>query len=171
MRRIYFLVPNVASAQAIVSELKAASISEQQLYVVANADTPLENLPEASLLERSDLIPALERGVATGGLTGLLAGVVAVTFPPAGLILGGGALIGLTVVGGGFGAWISSMIGIGQPSGKLERFESAIKAGQLLIMVDLSADKVDGIEALIKRHHPEAQLEGLEENASLTGLG
>ena len=93
MRRIYFLVPNVASAQAIVSELKAASISEQQLYVVANADTPLENLPEASLLERSDLIPALERGVATGGLTGLLAGVVAVTFPPAGLILGGGALI------------------------------------------------------------------------------
>jgi hypothetical protein len=35
-------------------------------------------------------VPALQRGVAAGGLAGLLAGALAVTFPPAGLVLGGG---------------------------------------------------------------------------------
>jgi hypothetical protein len=64
----------------------------------------------------SDLVPALQRGTAAGGAAGLLAGVAAVTFPPAGLTLGGGALLGLTAFGAGFGAWMSSMVGIGLPS-------------------------------------------------------
>lgn len=111
MRRIYFLVPTVASARAIVDDLLLARIEERHLHVVAKEDTPLQDLPEAGVAQKSDLVPALQRGVAAGGLAGLLAGVLAVTFPPAGLVLGGGALLGMAAFGAGFSAWMSSMVG------------------------------------------------------------
>jgi len=164
MRRIYFLLPSVASAKTIVDELLLARVEERHIHIVAREGTPLENLPEAGVAQRSDLIPALEKGVAAGGLSGLLAGALAVTFPPAGLVLGGGALLGLTAFGAGFGAWMASMVGIGLPSGRLQKFESAIEAGQLLMMVDVARDRVEEIEALVRRHHPEAELEGVEPN-------
>lgn len=167
MRRIYFLVPSVASAKAIVDALLLARIEERRIHIVAREGTPLEDLPEAGVAQRSDLVPALEKGVAAGGLSGLLAGALAVTFPPAGLVLGGGAVLGLALFGAGFGAWMSAMVGIGLPSGRLERFEADIEAGQLLLMIDVPRDRVQATEALVRRHHPEAELEGTEPNMPL----
>ena len=71
-------------------------------------------------------------------------------------------MLGITLFGAGFGAWMSSMVGIGLPSGRLEKFESAIAGGELLMMIDVPRASVEKIEALVKRHHPEAELEGLE---------
>ena len=167
MRRIYFLVPTVAAAKAIVDELLLARIEERHIHIVAREGTELEDLPEAGVAQRSDLIPALEKGVAAGGLSGLLAGALAVTFPPAGLALGGGALLGLTLFGAGFGAWMAGMVGAGLPSGRLEKFEAEIEAGQLLLLIDVPRGQVQSIEALVRRHHPEAELEGTEPNMPL----
>lgn len=163
-RRIYFLVPNVDSATAIVDELLLARIEERHIHIVANENTPLGELPEAGIAQSTDLIPALEKGVLAGGVTGLLAGVLAVTFPPAGLVLGGGALLGLTALSAGFGAWMAGMVGIGLPSSQLEKFETEISAGQLLMMIDVPRIQVDDIEALVRRHHAEAELMGIEPN-------
>ena len=54
------------------------------------------------------------------------------------------------------------MIGIGIPSTRLKRFESAIEKGELLMMVDVAKDRVEEIEALVKSHHPEADIEGTD---------
>lgn len=167
MRRIYFLVPSVGSAKTIVNDVLLARIEERHIHVVAREGTPMQELPEARLAQKTDLVPALERGAAVGGLMGLLVDLVAVTFPPAGLVLGGGALLGIALFGAGFGAWMSAMVGVDFPSGHLQKFESAIESGQLLIMLDVPADRVDEIEAIVKRHHPEAELEGLEANIPL----
>ena len=164
MRRIYFLVPSVASAKAIVDDLLLARIEERHIHIVAREGTPLEDLPEAGVAQRSDLVPALQKGVAAGGLSGLLAGALAVTFPPAGLVLGGGALLGLTLFGAGFGAWMASMVGVGLPSSRIEKFETAIARGELLMMIDVPRARVEAIEALVKRHHPESELEGIDPN-------
>jgi hypothetical protein len=164
LRRIYFLVPTVTAAKAIVDELLLARIEERHLHVVAREGTPLEDLPAAKLAQSTDLVPALQRGVAAGGLAGLLAGALAVTFPPAGLVLGGGALLGLTAVGAGFGAWMSSMVGVGLPNSRIEQYQQAIEAGQLLLMVDVHRERVEEVEALVMRHHPEAELEGVDPN-------
>ena len=164
MRRIYFLIPDVRSAKSIFNELLLARIEERRIHVLAKEGTPLEDLPEARVAQSSDLIPALERGAAAGGISGLLAGALAVSFPPAGLVLGSGALLGITLFGAGFGAWMSSMVGIGLPSGRLEKFDAAIARGELLLMIDVPRDRVEEIEAIIARHHPEAELEGLEPN-------
>ena len=164
LRRIYFLVPTVAEAKTIVDELLLARVEERHLHVVAREGTPLENLPEARVAQSTDLVPALQRGVAAGGLAGLLAGALAVTFPPTGLVLGGGALLGLTAFSAGFGAWMSSMVGVGLPNSRIEQYQQAIESGQLLLMVDVHRDRVDEIEALVTRHHPQAELEGVDPN-------
>jgi len=168
MRRIYFLVPSIEAARSIVQDVQREGIEEKHIHVVAKEGTALEDLPEATLIQKSDLIPSIERGVAAGGLVGLLAGMAAVTFPPAGLVLGGGALLGITVFGAGFGAWMSSMVGISIPSGRLDRFEKAIGQGEVLLLLDVPKDRVEAVEAAVKRHHPEADLQGVEASVPLT---
>ena len=164
MRRIYFLVPTVVSAQAIVDDLLLSRIEERHIHVVAREDTALKDLPEANVAQNTDLVPALQRGAAAGGLSGLLAGLIAITFPPAGLVIGGGALLGLTVFGAGFGAWMSSMIGVRLPNSRIDQYQKAIEEGQLLLMVDVPPEKIQQIEAMVTRHHPEAELEGVDPN-------
>jgi len=162
MRRLYFLVPTVDSARQINDELLLARVEERHIHVIARQGTALEDLPEARLRERSDLIPALERGAAIGGVTGIVAGIIAVTFPPAGLLLGGGAILATGLAGVGVGALMSSMIGVDVPNSRIQKFQSAIESGELLMMVDVPAGRVEEIDELVKKHHPEADIEGTE---------
>jgi hypothetical protein len=104
MRRLYFLAPSVDTAGAIVDDLLLARIEERHIHLIAKEGTPLGDLPEASLLQKSDFIPAIEKGLAVGGATGVVAGIVATTFPPAGLVLGGGAVLAIALAGAGVGA-------------------------------------------------------------------
>ena len=103
MKRIYFLVPNIKIAKKVVHDLLLARVEERHIHVLARTGTPLENLPEATFLQKSDFIPALEQGLVLGGLTGILAGVVAVALPT-GLVLGGGAVLAISLAGAGVGA-------------------------------------------------------------------
>jgi len=164
MRRLYFLVPGIDSAKLIVDDLLLARVEARHIHIVAKDHHPLTeaNLPEASLLQESDFVPAVERGLAIGGATGIIAGLAAVTFPPAGLVLGGGAILGIGLAGAGLGAWASGMIGVSAPNSQLKQFESAVEAGELLMIVDVPKAKVDDITALVKGHHPEAEVEGTE---------
>jgi len=66
MRRLYFLAPDTTTAQAIVDDLLRARITWRHIHVLANHSVGLERLPEASLLQRSDVVHALERGVLFG---------------------------------------------------------------------------------------------------------
>lgn len=162
MRRIYFLLPNVEVARKVVDELLLARIDEHHIHVIAKEGTPMEDLPEASIAQKSDVMPALQRGIAIGGAAGVLAGVVAVTFPPAGLVLGGSALLAMTVAGSGFGALMSTMIGVSTPSSRLKKFEDAVNKGEILMLVDVPKARVDEIEDMVKQHHPDVDIEGTE---------
>ena len=62
MRRLYFLVPDIPTARKIVDDLLLARISERHLHVLAKRGTPLEDLPEAGVLQKTNLVHALERG-------------------------------------------------------------------------------------------------------------
>lgn len=164
MRRLYFLVPSVQSASQIVDELLLARVEERHIHIVGKDEHAVHeaHLPEANLLQTSDFIPAVERGIAVGGATGLVAGLAAVTFPPAGLILGGGAILGISVMGAGVGAWLSGMIGVSVPNSQLKEFEAAVGNGELLMIIDVPKSRVDEINELVVKHHPEAEVEGTE---------
>lgn len=162
MRRIYFLLPDEHSAQTIVNELLLMRVEWRHIHMIANHNVPLKDLPEATLAQRSDLLPALARGTAAGGLTGMLAGLVALAFPPAGLTIAGGAVVGITLCGAGFGAWTATMIGVDVPNTRLRRFEQAIEKGELLMMIDVAKDRVEEIEEMIRSHHAEAEIRGTD---------
>lgn len=164
MRRLYFLIPTVDSATKIVDELLLARIEQRHIHIAAADHHALleANLPEAGLLQESDFVPAVERGLAIGGATGILAGIAAVAIPGVGLVLGGGAILGIGLAGAGLGAWASGMIGVSAPSTRLKEFESAISEGNLLMMVDVPKQQVDEVTELIRKHHPEVEVEGTE---------
>ena len=162
MRRLYFMVPDLDTAKTVVDELLLKRVDEHHIHIVAKEGTPMGDLPEANLLQKSDFIPAMERGLAVGGITGVLAGIAAVTFPPAGLVLGGGAILGTSLAGAGIGAWISGMIGMDVPNSQIEKFEDAIEKGEVLMMVDIPKTRVEEIEALVEQHHPDADMGGTE---------
>ncbi|MCP5291385.1 MAG: DUF1269 domain-containing protein [Nitrosomonas sp.] len=162
MRRIYFLVPNIAVTHKIVDELLLAKIEEKHIHVIAKRGTPLENLPEANLLQKSDFIPAVEQGLALGGATGLLAGLVAIALPPASTVVAGGILLGSGLAGAGIGAWLSGMVGMSIGNRRTKEFEEAIEAGEFLVLADVSPERVNEIEALIRKHIPEVEVEQTE---------
>ncbi|CAB3646016.1 DUF1269 domain-containing protein [Trinickia soli] len=162
MRRIYFLVPDAAIARAIVDDLLRARITWRHIHVLANHNVALEQLPEASLLQSSDVVHALERGVALGGATGAFLGLIALAFPPAGLTIAGGAVVAMTLAGAGVGAWAASMIGVAEPNTLLARFHDAVRDGQLLLMADVPASREQEIEELVAQHFPQAELHGAE---------
>lgn len=162
MRRMYFLVPDIEITRKIVDELLLARVDERHIHVLARRGTPLEDMPEASFMQKTDFLPALEQGVAVGGVTGALAGLVALALPVGGLVLGGGAVLAASLAGAGLGAWWSSMIGAGIGNRRLKDYEEAIERGEILVMVDVPKDKVARIEELIKTHHPEAECMGVD---------
>ncbi len=161
MQRLYFLVPDVGLARNIIDELLDHDVPERQIHVVARDHDALEaaELPEAGLLDESEFIPALERGLAFGGATGLLAGITALTFPPAGLVLGGGAILATSVLGAGVGAWIAGMVGASLPNTQLDRFQDALDAGQILMLVDVPKPRAEAIAELIRSQHPEVKMQ------------
>lgn len=159
MRRIYFLIPDIATTKRIVEELLLARIEEKHIHVVAKRGTALEDLPEANLLQKSDFIPAVEQGLALGGTTGILAGLVAVALPPASTVIAGGVLLAATLAGAGVGAWVSGMVGMSIGNRRIKQFEDAIESGEFLVLVDVSAERLEEIETRIKKQIPQVEVE------------
>ncbi|MGR8953065.1 MAG: DUF1269 domain-containing protein [Gammaproteobacteria bacterium] len=160
MRRIYFLAPNIATAHKIVDELRAHGIEDRHLHVLAKRDTPLEDLPEASEFQKTDFIPAMERGAALGGTTGLLVGMIGLRF--AGFAIAGGPLLGILFAGATIGTIMSGLAGLQVGNSRVKKYEEAIERGELLIMLDIPKERIDAISQLITKHHPSAQFEGIE---------
>ncbi|MFI4955538.1 MAG: DUF1269 domain-containing protein [Gammaproteobacteria bacterium] len=161
-RRIYFLLPDVHHAKNVVNELLLARIDEKHIALIAREDVELDNLPQASLLQRSDFIPALERSALVGGVTGLVAGLVAISIPGSIVLAGWAILVGATVAGAGMGALAGTLIAVDVPNSRLEPFQKAIESGQVLILVDVPYERVEEISKAIKKHHKEVEIEGVE---------
>jgi hypothetical protein len=162
MRRLYFLVPDVATGRKVVDELLLAHIEWKHIHVIAKRGMPLEDLPEASYLQKSDLIPAMLRAVPIGGATGILCGLVALALEPHLVIAGGAVLLASSLAGVGIGVYLGGMVGLNVGSTRLKAFEKAIADGQLLLIADVPAARVDEIADRIRKAYPAAEPEGTE---------
>lgn len=103
MRRLYFLMPDITSTHSLVKDLLLSHVEERYIHVIAKEDTPMEDLPEASIFQKNDFVPAIEKGLTLGAATGVICGLIAMSFPPAGLVIGGGAVFALGATGAGLG--------------------------------------------------------------------
>ena len=162
-RRLYLMAPNIECAKKVVDEILLARIDERHIHVIAKEGIPLDDLPEASLFQRSDLAHAVERGLGLGGAAGLLAGLVAVSVPAAGLILAGGATVLVTTIAGAtVGAWSASLLALNVPNSKLRVFQGDLEASHILIIVDVPKEKMEGLRSLIHRTHVDIHDAGMD---------
>lgn len=76
-RRLYFLVPNVKEAQEVLKELLVSRVCIHNIHVLAREDINLQDLPEATLLQKHDVIHSLLVGAGIGGIIGVGAGLIA----------------------------------------------------------------------------------------------
>lgn len=161
-RRLYFLLPTVANATTVHNELLLARIEERNMHVLARDDIPLDGLPEASLLEKSDLIHGLQLGFVLGGFTGIVLSTMSYLL---GMIVPGWEILSMggIIVGGAFlGSWTSSMVAINIQNTRLKEFMKDVNAGQILFMVDVPMHRLDEISDLVHSKHPEANIKGID---------
>jgi hypothetical protein len=162
-RRIYWLMPDLASARRVMHDLVQARVDAAHIHFAGPEGADMRGLHAANVWQTSDLLHAAESGLVIGSVMGVVVGLAAALLFP---IVGEGpqweVAAVLAVLGGLFGAWSSSMIGISIPSPRLARFQSAIASGQVLLMVDLPRARVADIEALLESAHPEARFAGEE---------
>jgi hypothetical protein len=162
-QRIYWLLPDLGCARRTMTDLLRAGIETRRIHFAGRDGLDLTGLHAANVLQTSDVVHAAQMGLVFGGGTGICAGLLVALFFP---IAGDGPqweVAGLlAVLGGLFGAWSSSMIGISIPSPRLERFENAIAQGQILLMVDVPPSQAQATASLLQDAHPEARFEGVE---------
>lgn len=127
---------------------------------------PLEDLPDGGP-EDDDFLPAFERGITFGGATGVFAGLLALAFPPSNIVLGGGAVLVIGLMGASLGGLLTAMAGAAFSNSRLKAFEEDIGAGKILVMVDVSVDRLTQVNSLIRRLDPEVEIEGLEPPAPI----
>ncbi len=162
-RRIYWLLPDPASARRAMHDLVQARVDAAHIHFAGAEGIDMTGLHAANALQTSDVVHAAGSGLVIGGGVGTAIGLVAaLLFPVVGDAPEWETAGLLAVLGGAVGAWSASMIGISIPSPRLARFDDAIGHGQILLMVDLPPARVQAVEALLSSSHPEARFEGEE---------
>jgi hypothetical protein len=165
MKRLCFLFPDVDHTRSAVQALRHAGIGDVNMMIVARHDMPLDDLPAANV-DKTDAIPGFQRGLAGGGITGALAGLIALRFSAPGIILGGAAIPWFALIGAGVGGFMTLMAGASLPSSRLRPFEEAIEQqGKVLLMVDVKNQRIQEIENLLKAQVPEGDFVGFEPHA------
>jgi len=160
-RRLYFLLPDVASARQTADDLLLARVEDRHMHFLAKRGTDLGELHEASYLQKTDLMHGAGIGLAFGGLGGLVLGAMIVAFPPAGSPQLVTVLIA-AVIGAVLGAWMASMAAAAVPNSRLKQFQDDIEKGKILLMVDIPYGRVEQIRELVMGRHPEAVSGGQE---------
>lgn len=160
-RRLYFLLPDLASARKTADDLLLARLEDRHMHFLARRGTDLGELHEASYLQKTDLLHGAGVGLALGAGAGLLLGGAIVFFPPVGSPQVGTVLV-TTVIGALLGAWMSSMAAAAVPNSRLKQFQEEIARGKILLMLDVPFARVEAVRDLLRARHPEAVPGGQE---------
>ena len=161
-RRLYFVLPDVESARTMLNEMLLARIEVRHIHFLAQRDTLPPDLPEATVLQKTDIVHGAQMGIMVGAIVGAVAGGLVVLYPPEGVTLKLITVLMVAIGGAFFGAWASSMVASSVPNSRLKAFERDIAQGKVLMMVDVPMSRVQEITELVRRRHPEASSGGFE---------
>ncbi len=160
-RRLYFVLADVDSARSMFREMLLARIEDRHIRFLTRRDCLPADLPEAGVLQKTDIAHGAAIGLVVGGLLGAIAGLVFMVFPPGGT-LKFITVLGTALVGALFGAWVASMVGTAVPNSRLRAYAADMERGAVLMIVDVPAGRLDEIAALVSARHPEILAYGLE---------
>jgi hypothetical protein len=158
-RRLYFLLPDTGHTRAVVNDLEVFGINTDAMHVLAKPGIDLNGLPVATGRQRMDAGARIETILWDGNLAiyfitlFALVAMVYMRLDWYWLLLP----IAVMVVTFVMGIVFTSQI----PNVHLSEFRDAMHHGELLLMVDIPLWRVERVEALVHRHHPEAVVGGI----------
>ncbi len=162
-RRLYFVLPDVEVAQAVEKDMLLARIEDRRMHFLGKRGTDLKDLPEASVIQKTDLVHGSQVGVVAGSSTGVLVGLLIYNFPE---LIGAKISIGIVFImaffGALFGAWVASMVGSSTPNSRLRSFEKTMEEGHILLILDVPKQRIDEVRDIINNHHPEVEDHGID---------
>jgi hypothetical protein len=161
-RRLYVVLPDVASARQTANDLLLARIEDRHMHFLGRRDMSLEDLHEASFLQKTDVRHAAFLGAGIGVVGGAAVGVFLKISQLGDINFDVGTVMLCTVGGLVLGSWMSTLIGVSTPSTCLKTFEKDIEDGKILLMVDVPHSRVEEIQDLLHNRHPEATDRGVE---------
>lgn len=147
--RCVFSTPDLDAARAAMRAALEAGIEDSDICFVAREDIELRSIPDHRMTGRMDFVPSAIRGVACGGGSGLLLGLLAAAVPPLGVPLVGAGFA--AVAGAAVGCWTGALIGSEVPDVIHRRFSDEIASGHILVVLDASKDKLEQAEPAVAR--------------------
>jgi hypothetical protein len=162
--RIYWLLPDLASARGTMDDLLLARIEQRYIHFLARDGVDLGDLHPANALQATDLVGSAQLGLGVGAAIGAASGAAVAM---SGLLDDASKpliVAALAAAGALFGTWSASLVGSAIPSRRLVRFDGALSRGEILLMVDVPHTRIDEIETLLASRHREARFEGEEPN-------
>lgn len=166
LRRLFFLLPDEEHAQRVVNQLVFLNISERNVHAVAPGVT-LKNLPEATERQKNDTAFRVENFLWKANL--LLFVVSLMTFCVA-LVMAAfyWTLAALFVMAITFFAGEHFVVHV--PDVHLTEFTDALSHGEILLMVDVPAERVVEIENMVHHRNPEAVVGGVSWTVDAFGI-
>jgi len=161
-RRMYYVMPDLASARRIMDDLLLARVEERHIHFLAKPGTPMDGLHECNVLQKTDLVHGAQTGLIVGALLGCIGGWLLVTFVLTEARWQIATVIGTAIIGALLGMWVSSMVGSAIPNSRLRQFDDLIDQGCILCMIDVPEHHVERVKTLLGERHPEAQDRGLD---------
>lgn len=157
--RLYYLHPDMDSARRTLDELLLARIEERHIRFMTDGRPLADDLPEASLFHKTDVLHGAAFGMLCGAGLGIGLGFLLVSYLQ---LTNASAVVflGSTMLGIFFGAWSASMVGAAIPNSQLKKFQPELQKGKLLLIVDVPARRLKQIEEILQLRHPEMQFCG-----------
>lgn len=161
--RLYYLLPDVEAARSTMRDLLLARIEARHICFITDGRPLPEDLPEAGLLQKTDLVRGTELGLAIGAALGLVFGVgFMIYFGIDRPDLKAALNIATVIVGMLLGAWACSMQAASMPNSRLAAFRNELDSGNILLSVDVPSARIEDIESLVLNRHPEGRFGGEE---------
>jgi hypothetical protein len=145
--------PNQADAQAAVADLKRAGFREDQISIIY-----------------TDAGHTIQAGMLTGAIWGgVLGALVGLLFPPVGLLVTAGPILGVFLSGVGLGAagavtvaaldgLIAALIHLGMPREIATSLGERVQKGDTLVIAHAtSPDRAERARAILAAHNPRAE--------------
>ncbi|MFC3885397.1 general stress protein [Bacillus songklensis] len=130
-----------------VEDLKNKGYRAEDISVIGKSRDEVDAITDETGTKAGEgAVTGAATGGAIGGIAGLLAGVGALAIPGIGPIVAAGpiaATLAGAAVGAGTGGLAGALIGMGIPEDEAERYDSYVKEGKILVLVDRDAGAAD----------------------------
>jgi len=166
LRRLFFLFPDEERAQRAVNQLVFLNISERNIHAIAHG-VKLKTLPEATERQKNDTAFRVESFLWRANLLLFVVSLIAffIALVTASFYWTLFALFIMTIT---FFAGEHFVVNV--PDVHLTEFTDALSHGEVLLMVDVPADRVAEIESMIHHRYPEAVVGGVSWTVDAFGI-